>query len=375
MIAATDRVNLGKLSIDPSFHPFPVTDSEIWLFKTGNKGYLLKDFGTLLLPAVRYLTKGTSVHALMAVPEAQHPNWKEIVLKLINTLEELGLLKVEEDNRADMSDWMYSRFEKQLAYFDKHAPAERSKYQLLQDIRQAHVLMLGLGSLGTSVIPHLTAAGIGKITGVDMDVVETHNLARATMFTTSDIGKTKTEVAAAFISKHKEVTQFDGIPLLIDNEDTLRTLFTSIAAVDLVILTADTPTWQISVWVSQVCNELQIPMIRGNRRGIGPLTIPNETACPACDWPRVLDQFPNAAQMIALKEKMGRPYSGSLSPILQVSGALLAQESIHFLAGMESNVQNAVLTIDFSSVPSIVKKPFLRDTRCRVCGTKAAQHD
>lgn len=65
-------------------------------------------------------------------------------------------------------------------------------------IRNTHVLLLGVGALGSTVAEQLTRAGIGKLTLVDRDVVELTNLQRQTLFDESDAasGLPKVEAAA-----------------------------------------------------------------------------------------------------------------------------------------------------------------------------------
>ena len=68
-------------------------------------------------------------------------------------------------------------------------------------LRQAKVLLVGLGGIGSTVLQHLAAAGIGKIGLVDQDTIALSNLQRQTIYTYEDIGKKKVSVASTFIKK------------------------------------------------------------------------------------------------------------------------------------------------------------------------------
>ncbi len=69
-----------------------------------------------------------------------------------------------------------------------------------QKLKAARVLVIGAGGLGSPVIQYLAAAGIGEIGILDDDVVSLSNLQRQVIFTTDDIGKRKTDCAAALSS-------------------------------------------------------------------------------------------------------------------------------------------------------------------------------
>ncbi len=64
-----------------------------------------------------------------------------------------------------------------------------------QKLKDANVLVIGSGGLGSPVLLYLTAAGVGHIGIVDFDVVDESNLQRQVLFTVGDIGKSKAETA------------------------------------------------------------------------------------------------------------------------------------------------------------------------------------
>ncbi len=66
----------------------------------------------------------------------------------------------------------------------------------LQKLKQAHVLVVGLGGVGAYAAEQLCRAGIGKITIVDGDIVETTNRNRQLPALISNIGKPKAEILA-----------------------------------------------------------------------------------------------------------------------------------------------------------------------------------
>ncbi|MGL6044767.1 MAG: HesA/MoeB/ThiF family protein [Sandaracinobacteroides sp.] len=63
-------------------------------------------------------------------------------------------------------------------------------------LKAASVAMVGAGGLGSPCLQYLAAAGVGRITLIDDDVVSLGNLQRQTLFTTADVGRPKVEAAA-----------------------------------------------------------------------------------------------------------------------------------------------------------------------------------
>jgi molybdopterin/thiamine biosynthesis adenylyltransferase len=67
-------------------------------------------------------------------------------------------------------------------------------------IRNARVLIVGVGGLGSPCALYLAAAGVGHLGVVDDDVVSLSNLQRQILFTTADVDKPKVGAAAAHLA-------------------------------------------------------------------------------------------------------------------------------------------------------------------------------
>ncbi|WP_241609803.1 HesA/MoeB/ThiF family protein, partial [Rosenbergiella australiborealis] len=64
-----------------------------------------------------------------------------------------------------------------------------------QQLAAASVMIVGMGGLGCVVATYLASSGIGQLTLVDPDTVSLSNLPRQILFTETDCGKAKVEVA------------------------------------------------------------------------------------------------------------------------------------------------------------------------------------
>ncbi len=61
----------------------------------------------------------------------------------------------------------------------------------------SHVFVAGIGGLGCAAATYLAAAGVGKLTICDCDLLELSNLNRQVLYSTVDVGSPKAPLAAA----------------------------------------------------------------------------------------------------------------------------------------------------------------------------------
>ncbi len=89
-------------------------------------------------------------------------------------------------------------------------------------IRNAKVLCIGAGGLGSPALMYLAAAGVGTIGIVDFDTVDETNLHRQILYGQSDIGKKKVEVARTKIQESNPLVTVNIYPLRIDTTNVLE---------------------------------------------------------------------------------------------------------------------------------------------------------
>ncbi|MFK7899801.1 MAG: molybdopterin-synthase adenylyltransferase MoeB [Cyclobacteriaceae bacterium] len=90
-----------------------------------------------------------------------------------------------------------------------------------EKLKQAKVLVIGAGGLGSPILQYLTAAGVGTIGIVDDDVVDESNLQRQVLFSTQDIGKSKSEVAKEKLTAQNPFVLFTTYNERLTNENAL----------------------------------------------------------------------------------------------------------------------------------------------------------
>ena len=86
-------------------------------------------------------------------------------------------------------------------------------------LRQASVLVIGAGGLGSPAAFYLAAAGVGTLGIVDPDKVELSNLQRQILHATADIGRHKVASARAKLSDLNPDVEVKTYPVRFDQEN------------------------------------------------------------------------------------------------------------------------------------------------------------
>ncbi|ORC91177.1 ubiquitin activating enzyme [Trypanosoma theileri] len=137
---------------------------------------------------------------------------------------------------------------------------------------EVRVLLVGAGGIGCEVLHALALSGFTDITVIDMDTIELSNLNRQFLFRETDIGRSKAEVAAAFIEGRCPGVRVRALFARVEDqsEDFYRQFHAIILALDSVSARrwmnqkiADIALWEI-VEVSQ--DEGKYPKRRREKR-------------------------------------------------------------------------------------------------------------
>ncbi|NDA44446.1 MAG: adenylyltransferase/sulfurtransferase MoeZ [Actinobacteria bacterium] len=102
-------------------------------------------------------------------------------------------------------------------------------------IRNAKVLCIGAGGLGSPALIYLAAAGVGTIGIVDFDTVDETNLHRQVLYGQSDIGKKKVDIAKSKIEESNPLVEVNVYPVRINPSN----VFEIMADYDIVIDATD----------------------------------------------------------------------------------------------------------------------------------------
>lgn len=200
-------------------------------------------------------------------------------------------------------------------------------------LKKAKVLVVGAGGLGSPVLLYLTAAGVGTIGIVDFDVVDESNLQRQILYTTEDIGQTKTVKAKEKLSKLNPYTLFDEYATRLDRANAEKI----IKEYDLVIDCPD--NFATRYIVSDACEKFDKPHVFGSvSKFEGQVTVFNYNKGPT-----YRDLFPEPYTLEASAENSPVGIIGVLPGII---GCMQANEAIKIITGTGKVLNGKLLIID-----------------------------
>ena len=97
----------------------------------------------------------------------------------------------------------------ELERYSRHLIIPEFNLEGQRKLKEAKVLVIGSGGLGSPMLLYLAAAGVGHIGIVDFDVIEDHNLQRQVLFGVDQVGASKAQSAKERIlelNPHIDVT-------------------------------------------------------------------------------------------------------------------------------------------------------------------------
>lgn len=122
---------------------------------------------------------------------------------------------------------------------------------------RSHVAVIGCGGLGGYVIEQLTRLGVGRITAIDPDVFEEHNLNRQILSSPKLLGFRKVDAALARVNDINPATLLIPLPELFNKENGKNLLQGADVAVDAV----DNVVARLAL--GEVCSCLGVPLVHG----------------------------------------------------------------------------------------------------------------
>ncbi|MEI6419885.1 MAG: molybdopterin-synthase adenylyltransferase MoeB [Sphingomonadales bacterium] len=124
-------------------------------------------------------------------------------------------------------------------------------------LHRARVAVVGAGGLGAPLLLYLAAAGVGRLTIIDDDVVALSNLQRQVLYATADLGALKAEAAAAHLAALNPHVELVPVALRLDAENADALL----AGHDVIADGCD--NFATRLVVARTAVALQVPLVSG----------------------------------------------------------------------------------------------------------------
>jgi molybdopterin/thiamine biosynthesis adenylyltransferase len=243
----------------------------------------------------------------------------------------------------------------QLLRYSRHILLDEVGIEGQQRLRDAHVLVVGAGGLGSPVALYLAASGVGHISIADHDMVDLTNLQRQIAHTTSRVGQAKVDSAAqAMLALNPDVRVTALVRQLDANE-----LEALVPTVHVVVDCCD--NFATRQAVNTACVRHKVPLVSGAAiRMDGQLAVydarDDQSPCYACIFPP--DQMPEEVMCSTM---------GVLAPLVGVIGTMQAMETVKLITGMGSRLTGRLQMLDGRGMAwSEVR--LQRNASCLVCG-------
>ena len=124
-----------------------------------------------------------------------------------------------------------------------------------QRLLDSHVALIGAGGIGAPAIQYLAAAGVGRMTLIDDDLVSLSNLQRQVLFATDDIGLPKVEAAEVAVALLNPGVRISGRQLRLTADNAADLL----SGADVVVDGSDNFTTRLAV--ADATRALHIPLV------------------------------------------------------------------------------------------------------------------
>lgn len=204
--------------------------------------------------------------------------------------------------------------------------AEQGQMMLLD----SHVVMVGVGGLGSAVASYLVAAGVGELTLVDGDVVELSNLQRQIVHQESTLGQNKAESARTRLLAINSTIQIHAKTEHAD-EQTMNEL-----AQTCDVLVDCTDNFPTRFALNRVARKHGVPLVSSAAvRWQGQIAVfMPEGACYKCLY---TDETPTPDTCAE---------RGVAGPLLGVMGSMQALETIKLLADIPTGLRSKLMQFD-----------------------------
>ena len=246
---------------------------------------------------------------------------------------------------AELSDQEMMRYNRQIILrgFD---------FEGQEALKEARVLVVGVGGLGCAATQYLAGAGVGHLTLLDFDTVSVSDLQRQTLHSDATVGQPKVLSARDALARINPYIAITPVNALLD-ESEIHTLITEH---DLVLDCTDNVS--IRNQLNAGCFATRVPLVSGAAiRMEGQITVFTYQEGEPCY--RCLSRLFGENALTCVE-------AGVMAPLIGVIGSLQAMEAIKLLANYGKPASGKIVMYDAMTCQFREMK-LMRNPGCEVC--------
>lgn len=226
------------------------------------------------------------------------------------------------------------------------------------NLKNSHVIIVGMGGLGCPLAETLCRAGVGHLTLIDDDVIDESNLQRQSLFTPDDIGQSKAFIAKQKLNKINNFCQITAFQdrLALDNYERILNLSNKNSLSKLICDCTD--NFKTRDHINQIAVKQNLPLL-------------SASAIAQTGQLALFEAYKNTGCYHCLFQGQGNDErtcanSGVLASTTQIMGNLQAQVALTFL-GLGKNPITQTLLLWQGETMTLRKLKYRKDPNCSVC--------
>ena len=245
-----------------------------------------------------------------------------------------------------MTDSELLHYARQILLFDVDVEGQ-------ERLKQSHVVVLGLGGLGSPLALYLGAAGVGRLTLIDGDTVDETNLHRQVIHSQHSLNQLKVESAKERIVGINPWIQVDVIGAHADDQNVDEVVASAQCVADC------TDRFATRFLANRLALKHRVPTVSAAALGVeGQLTTidsrDRNNPCYACLIPDVPEVEPTCAE------------TGVLGPVVGTLGTLQAVEVLGVLMGWSDRLVGRLMLFNAKTMEWKSFR-YRKDPACSVC--------
>jgi len=241
--------------------------------------------------------------------------------------------------------------DRELERYRRQLMLDRFTVEKQKKLKDAAILVAGIGGLGGTAAVYLAVAGIGKMRFAHYGDLTLSNMNRQILMRDGWIGKSRVDQAKKSIQEINPDVEIE-----VYNERTTKdNVEELLAGVDIAL--SARPNFSERRVLNKACVEQNIPMVEAAMNGTEGYAfsmLPGTSPCLQCVYPEDNPHW----------EEMGFPVLGAVSGLL---GCVMALEAIKLLTGFGKPLLSQMLVFDAFDM-EFKKVRIKRDDLCMVCG-------